>query len=733
VTKENVKEQGALDRLLQDDVIDLRQYWQTIMRHKWGILGFAFIVTLLTTLAVYSLTPIYRATATLLIESQEANVVSIEEVYGLEGGQSEYFTTQFEILKSRKLAEKVVDRLGLVEHPLYNQVDEPFLPFSLDIRDYLSISEEVVETPEDKRRKVVDSFMQNLSIEPVRKSQLVKISYESPDAELAADIANAVGEAYIENNLEAKLELTVKASSWLSGRMEILRADLTAAEQNLQNYREQEKIVGERGGLDIASQELQLVANKLVDARRERLENESLYRQIQTIGKSNPARLELVPGVLQHPLVQRMKEAYAAVDQRRSELAKRYGPKHPNMQAVNSELNAARDALNRQILSVVNGIETSYKVALANERSLEASLDGTKGNIQDLSRKEYRLRELQQDVEAKRSIFNTFLKRFNETSATGDLNSANARVSDPAVVPVEPAKPKKKLIIALAFVVSGLFGVMFAFLLQALNNTVKNPAEVESRLGETMLGLLPLLPRNRKNPNQSYRQFLDHAQSPYAEGLRTIRTGLILSALDADNKAVAVTSSVPGEGKTTLSVGLAFATGQMEKVLLIDADMRRPAVAKALGLDRNHAGLSNLVAGTAQISECIQRYEEGNIDVLSAGTIPPNPSELLSSKRFASVLELLQSKYDRIIIDSAPCQAVSDALILAPQVGAMIYVVKSDSTPYQQARGGIKRLHEVKAPIVGVVLNQVDVKKGAKYGDGEYGGYYDAYGYSGAN
>jgi succinoglycan biosynthesis transport protein ExoP len=733
VTKDNVKEQGALDRLLQDDVIDLRQYWQTIMRHKWGILGFAFIVTLLTTLAVYSLTPIYRATATLLIESQEANVVSIEEVYGLEGGQSEYFTTQFEILKSRKLAEKVVDRLGLVEHPLYNQVEEPLLPFSLDIRDYLPLPGGDEEVVEDKRRKVVDAFMQDLSIEPVRKSQLVKISYESPDAQLAADIANAVGEAYIENNLEAKLELTMKASSWLSGRMEVLRADLTAAEQNLQQYREQEQIVGERGGLDIASQELELVASKLVDARRERLENESLYRQIQSIGKGNPSRLELVPGVLQHPLVQRMKEAYAIVDQRRSELAKRYGPKHPNMQAVNSELNAARDALNRQILSVVNGIETSYKVALANERSLQATLDGTKGNIQDLSRKEYRLRELQQDVEAKRAIFNTFLKRFNETSATGDLNTANARVSDPAVVPVEPAKPKKKLIIALAFVVSGLFGVMFAFLLQALNNTVKNPAEVESRLGETMLGLLPLLPRRRKNPNQSYRQFIDHPQSPYAEGLRTIRTGLILSALDAENKAVAVTSSVPGEGKTTLSVGLAFATGQMEKVLLIDADMRRPAVAKALGLDRNHAGLSNLVAGTAQISECIQRYEEGNVDVLTAGTIPPNPSELLSSKRFASVLELLHSKYDRIIIDSAPCQAVSDALILAPQVGAMIYVVKSDSTPYQQARSGIKRLHEVKAPIVGVVLNQVDVKKGAKYGDGEYGGYYDAYGYSGAN
>jgi len=311
------KEQGALDRLLQDDVIDLRQYWQTIMRHKWGIIGFAFVVTLLTTLAVYSLTPIYRATATLLIESQQANVVSIEEVYGLEGGQSEYFTTQFEILKSRMLAEKVVERLNLVNHPLYNQPEESLLPFELNWREWIPVElpggvTEVTEA--DKRRAVVDAFMANLTIEPVRKSQLVKISYESADRQLAADVANAVGEAYIESNLEAKLELTLKASSWLSGRLEGLRADLTAAEQRLQQYREQEKIVGGRGGLDIASQELELVATKLVEARRDRLESESLYSQIRAIGKSDPTRLELIPGVLQHPLVQRMKESYAQVE-----------------------------------------------------------------------------------------------------------------------------------------------------------------------------------------------------------------------------------------------------------------------------------------------------------------------------------------------------------------------------------------------------------------------------------
>ncbi len=473
-----------------------------------------------------------------------------------------------------------------------------------------------------------------------------------------------------------------------------------------------------------------MVAGKLVDARRDRLEAESLYRQVRAIGKKSPSRLELVPTVLQHPLVQSMKESYARVELKRSEVAKRYGAKHPTMQAVNSELANARSALDRQILSVVNGIETNYKVALANENSLKSALEGTKGNIQSLSRKEYKLSEYEQDVETKRTVFNTFLTRFNETTATGDLKTANARVSDPAVIPLFPAKPKKKLIVALAFVVSMMFGVMFAFVLQALNNTVKSASEVESKLGVVMLGLLPLLPKKRKAPYQSYNHFVDDPQSSYAESLRTIRTGLILSALDNPHKIVSVTSSVPGEGKTSLALGLAFATGQMEKVLLIDADLRRPSVARALGLDRSSSGLSNLVAGTASVEECVHHYEDGNIDVICAGIIPPNPSELLSSKRFADVLTLLETKYDRIIIDTAPSQAVSDAMVLAPLVGAMIYVVKSDSTPYQHAKNGLKRLREVNAPIIGVVLNQVDVKKGAKYYGQEYGGYYDVYGYS---
>lgn len=718
----------SFDRLLGDDVIDLRQYWLTVMRHKWGILGFAFIVTLLTTMVVLSLEPVYRATATLLIESKQAKVVSIEQVYGLDSANNEYYLTQFEILKSRKLAEKVIQKHNLVGHPEFNR--EPMVSFNWRELAGQFLPELAPKTPTEAQilQSTVDKFIEHLTIEPVRKTQLVKISFDAFDPEFATKMANAVGEAYIESNLEAKLELTVKASSWLNERLGGLKDKLKESERRLQEFRDREQIIGDRGGLDIAGTELDLVATKLVEARRERLEIESLYREIRAIGSGVPAeRYERIQAVLVHPVVRSYKESLLRVEQKKSELAKRYGPKHPKMISVNSELSSARRSLDQQIMTVVNGIENQYRVAQASERSLEGSLGDTKQQIQGLKRKEYQLTELEQEVETNRQLYDTFFTRLNETAATGDLESANARIADPAVSPNAPAKPKKGLIIGLSFVVSMMFGVMCAFLLEALNNTIRSSGDVQEKLGQTMLGLLPKLPG--KEAKLSYRHYIEDSKSGFSEAVRTIRTGLVLSSLDNPHKIIAVTSTVPGEGKTSTSLSLAYSLGQMERVLLIDADMRRPSIGKMFGFGSKAPGLSNLVAGTATLEECLHRMEKEGIDVISAGVIPPNPLELLSSARFAKVLEVLETRYDRIVIDTAPCQAVSDSLVLAPRVGSMVYVVKADSTPSAQIKAGLRRLNEVKAPLVGVVLNQVNLKKASRYYGEGYSGYYDVYGY----
>ena len=728
----NDNQSSPMGRLMDEEVIDLRQYWRTLMRNKWGIIGLAFIVTVLTVLVVFSMKPVYKATATLLIESQQANVVSIEEVYGLDRSNSEYYLTQFEIIKSRKLAERVVAKLKLQEHPEFNQ--EP--GFSFNWRELLPFALPEAESNPDTAaaeraalNEFIDGFHSRLTVSPVRKTQLVKITFEANDPKLAAAVANEVGQAFIENNLDAKLEVTLQASTWLSERIGSLLADKKAAEDKLQAYLDEEDIVGEEGGATIANKQLELVSNKFIDAQKDRLKLESIYAQIKA-AKGSISKYELVPGVLQDRTVQEFKRSLLEVQLKRSELARRYGAKHPKMEAAQSELNRARSALNRQIQSVINGIKSDYLAAVASEKSLASTMESSRSSVQSVQRKEFRRQELQQEVDAKTAIYDTFVQRFNETNATGDLNTANARIVDPAVVPVLPAKPKKKLIVVAALIASLMAGVVFAFLLEALNNTLQTPEDVENKLSTTLLGILPLLKETKQNPNPSYAEFLAENQSSFAESVRTIRTGIVLSALDNPHKVIAVTSTMPGEGKTSVALSMAFALGQMEKVLLIGADMRRPAFTKALGMDKHAAGLSNFVAGTAKLEECIQRHEEGGIDVIGAGTIPPNPLELLSSKRFAKALQLLEEKYDRIVIDTAPSQSVSDAMVISPLVGGMIYVVKADSTTYQQAKSGIKRLKDVNAPLIGVVLNQVNTKKAAKYYGGDYGGYYDTYGYT---
>lgn len=325
-----------------------------------------------------------------------------------------------------------------------------------------------------------------------------------------------------------------------------------------------------------------------------------------------------------------------------------------------------------------------------------------------------------------------FLKRLKETSETGDLQKANARVVDPAEIPVLPVKPKKTRIVGIATFLGLLLGVGLAFLLEQLDNTVKRAADIEDRLHLPLLGLLPHLKLGKRESPLSYSR--GHKKSFFAESIRTVRTSVLLSGLDDPYKVIVVTSSVPGEGKSTVAMNLADSLGDMHKVLLIDADLRRPTVATVWGLDRKALGLSEFVSQTAKLSECVHQLDERNVFVMPSGMVPPNPLELLSSKRFKDALDTLGKTFDHIIIDSAPALAVSDALVLSRNASGAIYVVKADSTPYPVAQDGIKRLKQYGVHLIGAVLNDVPQKKKKGYGYGRYdsygGSYYGSYGYS---
>ena len=719
------------ERLLQEEVIDLRQYWRIVDRFKWRIAALSVAVAMLTAMVVFSMTPRYQATATLMIEAEQAKALSIEEVYGLDSSRKEYFLTQFEILKSRKIAERVVERLDLVSHPLFDPEQQPeslkqkvkgWLPF-LTSQQVLT----EVEAAELKLEEVTDAVSENLSISPVRNTQLVKITFESESPELAAKIANTVAEVFINSHLEAKLEMTQQATSWLNERLEGVRLKLEASESKLQAFQESEGLVDVEGVRGLAAQELNEITSQLMLARRELKQAQSIHSLVRSRG-TDVSALANLPEVLNHAVIQNVKQAETEASRKVSELARRYGPKHPKMIAARDELESVQDKLRSEVRQLIAGIQNDYETAQADVRALERQLADTKGEYQQVSRKETRYNELKREVDVNRQLYNAFLTRFKETSETSDFEAANARLTDPATAPREAAKPKKKLIVALAFVVSAMFGVMLAFLLEALHDGIRNPDDVENKLGQRMIGLLPFVPKDREE-RLSLGTFFDRNHHQFAEAVRTLRTSLVLSHLEKPAKVISVTSSVPGEGKTTVAENLGFALAQMEKVLLIDADMRRPSVGKDFGLPVYHPGLSNLIAGSNTLAECVYRDEKSGMDVMPAGAVPPNPQELLSSPRFTKALQVLTDKYDRIILDTAPAQVVSDALIVSRVADAMLYVVKADSTRQKMITNGIGRLLQVGAKLDGVVLNQVDTTSKASY-YGEYYGYEGEYAYS---
>lgn len=721
-----------------DDEIDLLKLWQTIWYRKWGIISLVLVVTMVAILAVLAITPIYRAAATLMIEQKGAKVVSIEQVYGLEGAGSEYLQTQFELLKSRALAERVVRQLNLTTHAEFDprQQPEPLI----DIKGLLANFDfnKVVpatmpgdlEDPEALTEaeifdQVTRSFMERVTIAPQGKSQLVQVQVEMADAQTAAIAANALANGFIESQLEATMEMSMTATNWMNSRLGELRTKLKDSEDRLQAFREAENLVDVDGVTTISAAELSLTGDRMIDARRQRAEAESQYRQVQAMRGGGWQRLATIPAVLGHPLIQQFKTEQAKAQAKVEELSKRYGPRHPAMTAARSELSAAEGSLKGQVEQIVAGIERNYQLAIANENSLRASFDANKSQIQDISRKEFQLRELQREVDGNRALYDTFMTRLKETAATADLETANARVVDPATVPTEPVKPKKALIVAFAALLALFAGVGLTLLLDALNNTFKSTEEIESRLNIPVLGILPQL--KIQEHSELARMFTTDKEKSFSESIRTIRTGVVLSGMDHPHKVMVITSSIPGEGKSTVSANLAFALGQMERVLLIDADLRRPTLAKSFEFPVGTPGLANLIAGTARLEECIQQVD--GIDMICAGTVPPNPLELLSSPRFAKAVEVLKNKYDRIIIDSPPTQAVSDAIVLSTFADSLLYVVKSASTHIPLVEKGVGQLLQNNAPVKGIVLNQVDIKKAKRYGY-SYGGYYDYYGYS---
>ena len=717
---------------------DVVRYLRTLNRYKWGILLVVAAVGMLAAMYASSLRPVYRGTATLMIEQSKPKVVSNQELYDAYTGTTrDYFLTQFEIIRSRDFAERLVRVLQLTKHPEYDPRQRPKSWYSAWIPERFlpAQSEQAAPDEKDLEEGVVSSVMGQLSLQPLRNTQLVKVSFDSHDPVLAERVPNTLAMIYIVADLESRGEQTRRSMSFLTTQSDELKRKLDESERALQAFREQEKIVVSKGvALSGPIRNLEELTTSLEGARKKRAEVETVYNQLsgarQAQSKGAP---ELPSEVQKNPVIMRFKEAEAEAERRVSEATKRYGPEHPRMISVQSDFRTAQENVRRQIATVIETITKDYEVAKANEATLERDLARAKTDSQSYNRKEFTLARLERDAATNRQLYELFIQRSKETTS-GDIQTPIARLIDAAMQPKSAFGPNKRNIIGVAMFIALLVAMSIALLLEQLDITVKSSEEVESKLDVKAVGVLPRMKLQRGVLIE--RLFIDQNQSPFAEAIRSIRSDVMLSGIDSAQKVVLLTSSIPEEGKTTVSCNLAFAFSQVKKTLLVEADLRRPKIARVLGVEQRRSGLSELVAGKVPLDQCVYPADNSNLWVLQAGRVPLNPLELLSSNRFGEVMDMLKQAFDVIVIDSPPLQLVSDALVLSRFATTVLFVVKADSTKYPMARHGLTQLSRVSGSALtglGVVLNQLDVDKAKKY-YAEYRGYgnghFHEYGYT---
>ncbi|MEA3381935.1 MAG: polysaccharide biosynthesis tyrosine autokinase [Pseudomonadota bacterium] len=714
-----------------NELIDLGHYLGIIKRYSLRIILLAIAFTGLVTILVMKMTPLYTSSTTLLIEAEKANVVSIEEVYGIDTKSKDYMATQLEVLKSRQVAEKTVESLSLFNNSdfmpeetkssLLVSITElfPFLPQ----KETLELTE--VQRIEKSKRKATYLLTQATEIKSIQGTQLVEISVTTEEPSLSALIANTIAEVYIENYLQAKLDMTAKATSFLTDSIDGLKTKLDVAERNLVRFYETNQVVNIDGVVGLASDELERLNIQLSEAEVELKLNSVIFNQIKD---SNAIEdVARIPEVLNHPAVRDVRRDEGKALTRVSELSKVYGPKHPKMIAANAELTAIRDTLNTQITDLISSITTQYESSKQKVAQLQKEVETSKAAFRSLAELDNKRKALEREVDINQQLYDSFFTRLKETDELGGLESANARVLDAALPSYTPSKPNKKLFIAAAFVLSLSFGIALAIVMETLNSGIRSVDDVEKKLGQRMLGLIPWL-AHKKKTDLPIRTFFDGKKHQFAEAVRTLRTSLSLLNIEKENQAILVTSSVPKEGKTTVSINLAFALGQLDKTILIDADLRRPSIGKQFNIPSYQPGVANLVLKSHNFEECLVRDEESNIDILSAGTIPSNPQELLADKGFEELITKLKSEYKYVVVDTAPTQAVSDAMIVANSCDSVIYVVRADSTSDKVINNGLSRFLQVGHRLDGVVLNQVNLRKSDVAQ--RYAGFYDQYGYT---
>jgi succinoglycan biosynthesis transport protein ExoP len=723
-----------------EDEIDLREIWNVITKHK-GLILTVFSLFLITTIvATLLMRPVYRAEALIEIQPDIKSLVKFDSLEQANSQPLEYKTTQQNIISSNSVATAVIEKLNLQKNPEING--------TLDQRGFVSGIKEIISSfrgndeeklpviEEDEEARRVNRFKDRLNVSAIRKSDLFKISFDSFDPRLAAIVANTTVSEFVRLDRQRRLDSNSDAKHFLQTEISATQAKLESSEKDLTEFARRSNIVDVEEKGNIMVQRLSDLNSQLTMVTGERVAAEALWLQAQ-----GPDGAQSLPNVLTSTLINELKRSQADLKSEYFNLSKIYKPAYPALQQAKAQLDDINNSIDLEIQRQAKGLEINYKQLVAKEGLLDGKVEEQKQALLSIKDKSIQYNILKREWETNKELYTGLLESMKQVGVAGGMEPNNISLIDPARSPLGQFKPNLKLNAALAGVLGLMSGIGIAFLLAFLDNTVRSPEDLEKVVAVPSLGLIPLektkgrkkkplhavtpdqdSPMARFEPMLEFRSHFER-RSDIAEAFRSVRTSLMFSSPEGLPKVIMVTSTIPGEGKTTIASNLALVMADNgARILLVDADLRKHRIHKVFGIP-SRPGLSEVIVSGFQLSYAKNVGIE-NLDILPAGITPPNPAELLGSKGMQGFLAEAVELYDHIIIDSAPLLGLADAVVLSTKVDGLIYSVHSGMVNKDNLREGIKRLRRVRAPLLGAILNYVDMDS-KEYG--YYGQYYYSY------
>jgi len=720
-----------------------RDYWQVVRKHRWKIIACFASAVVVSAIMVFSMTPIYVAKATLMIERKAPHVVKIQQVAeeAEAADENSFYESQYQVLKSRSLAAEVIKAQKLDRDATFiNQNEGTFSIgqlLSIPIAWLKSLLPQVapVTTPSSLggvNSKLIDAYSGMVSIDPIKRSRIVTVGISSPNPELAARIANAHVVGYIQQGFKLKSQANEEARKFLETKLGELKDRVEKSEMTLNQFRRGKGIISLDDKENIVVERLADLNKRLTEAEAERIGFEAQARLIKS------RQYDSLPAVIGNGLIQSLRGQIVQIEAEHAKLSEQYLPGYPRLAQVKAQLKESRARLSQQIQNVVEGINSAYLAAVGKEKGLRGQMDKQKSETFALKDASVQYAILAREANTNKQLYDSVLERFREISVAGELPASNVSIVDRAEIPRVPAKPNKRLNLMLGALL-GLFGGLgLALVLEHLDNTLSTLEEAESFLWLPCLALVPdvlTLPRGLAHPQSSLvrrlvqrdatlcmpsKKFVanDRRLLLISEVYHKLRMAILMSRADESPKTLLFTSSTRGEGKTTTATNTAIMFARMgSRVLVIDADLRQPSCLRALRVESDR-GLADYLANLSPLDQVIQPTSIPNLSVLGAGSLPPSPTELLGSKKMSETLAYLKQRYDYVFIDAPPVIPVSDAVVLSMIVDGLIFVVRGQMTPKPIVKDALAQLGNRQSKILGLVLNRVNMK------GGEYRNYY---------